>query len=264
MNVVEIAAQGDHGIVSSAWNDRFVLPEYSETGTFARTVIETLVDFFASSNGGTYLDIGANIGLTTIPIARNPAVHCFAFEPEPVNFGFLRRNVARNAPGGIVEFHQVALFDQRGSMSLAIADGNIGDHRLTHGSVAGRNSVTVPTVPLDDFLPRIRGDLAIKVDTQGAEPFVVAGGQEVLARANLLAIEFCPYLMRQLGGDPGILIQTLRGFDQIAIMKGGVAERPAYCGPGEAEMVLRRKLQTAANTDGDYVDVLALRHKSKA
>ena len=112
MKIVEVSAAGDRGIVASSWNDQCVLPEYASTGTFAETVTTALQEFFAK-DGGTFMDIGANIGLTTIPIAQNPLVRCLAFEPEPDNFRFLQRNVARNAPDGKVEFHQVALFHSR-------------------------------------------------------------------------------------------------------------------------------------------------------
>jgi hypothetical protein len=106
--LVEIAAEGDRGIVTSSASDSMVLCEYASTGTFAPKVTEILTKFFGPE-GGTYLDIGANIGLMTIPFARNPRIHCLAFEPEPVNFAMLQQNVARNAPGSSVEFHQIAL-----------------------------------------------------------------------------------------------------------------------------------------------------------
>ena len=210
------------------------------------------------------MDIGANIGLMTIPIARNPLIRCLAFEPEPVNFDFLKRNVARNAPEGNIEFLNVALFHKHDSLSLAIADRNIGDHRLTRESVSGRDTVQVQAVPLDDFLDRIVGPLAVKIDTQGAEPFIIAGGQRVLARAGLLAIEFCPYLMRQLGGDPEIVINLVASFDEAAVMSGGRAETPNFMPPAEAQNILRNKLNTAADSDSDYLDILALRKPDPA
>ena len=261
LKIVEIGAAGDRGVITSAWNDLFVLPEYAETGTFAQTVTSALTDFFGAE-GGTYMDVGANIGLTTIPVARNPRVQCLAFEPEPLNFGFLQRNVARNAPGGLVEFHQVALFNERGSMSLSIADANIGDQRLTKGGVPGRRSIDIPTVPLDDFGARISGKLAIKIDTQGAEPFVIAGGQKVLAKAGLLVMEFCPFLMGQLGGDPDVVIQAMAGFDRIAVMSGGKAETPNFVSTAAAQTILRDKLRTAAASDGDYLDIMAVRSEA--
>ena len=45
--------------------------------------------------------------------------------------------------------------------------------------------IDVRVAPLDDFPDRIEGRLALKVDTQGAEPFVVAGGKGVFAKAGL-------------------------------------------------------------------------------
>ena len=258
LKIVELGVSGDRGIVCSSSNDNSVLPEYAETGTFASTVTATLSAFFGSG-GGTYMDIGANIGLTTIPLARNPLVRCIAFEPEPQNFEFLKRNVARNAPRATVDFQPVALFRSRGTMSLAIADGNIGDHRLTEKGVAGRRSVEIPTMPLDDFLPRVVEPLAIKIDTQGAEPFIIEGGRQVLGRAGLLAIEFCPYLIGQLGGDANLVIDLLSGFDQAAVMSGGKAETPNLVSIAEAQSILRSKLANARATDEDYLDIIAVR-----
>jgi FkbM family methyltransferase len=258
LKILEVGAFGDRGMVTSSWNDQFVLREYAETGTFAPAISSELTKFFGSGDG-TYMDVGANIGLTTIPIARNSRIRCLAFEPEPLNFEFLTRNVDRNAPGHSVEFHQVALFHSRTLMSLAIADTNIGDHRITLESVAGRRSIEIPAVPLDDFLGRVTGPLAIKVDTQGAEPFVVAGGSVVLARAGLLATEFCPYLMRQLGGDPNVVVALMSGFDRVAVMGGGQAEIPNFVGHLEAQSILEHKLRTATDSDGDYLDIIAIR-----
>jgi FkbM family methyltransferase len=259
--LVEIAATGDRGVVASASTDTMVICEYAMTGTFAETVTEVLKNFFAAA-GGTYIDIGANIGLMTIPFARNPLIHCMAFEPDPVNFGFLKRNVARNAPDSSVEFHQIALYHTRASLALALAEGNIGDHRLTINGVPGRRTVEVVALPLDDFLNRVSGPLAVKIDTQGAEPFIIAGGEKVLAQADLLVMEFCPYLMRELGGDPEIPINLVTGFSRVAIMPGGKSVIPEYENPAEAVARLRAKLTTARDTDEDYLDVIAVRGKA--
>lgn len=258
MKVTEIGANGDCGVITSAWNDDTVLPAYALAGTFAPEVMAALTAFFRPA-GGTYIDVGANIGLTTIPIARDPRVRCLAFEPEPGNFGFLQRNVARNVEGGSVQLHQLAVFERRASLSLAIADGNIGDHRVTTGGVANRRSIDIAAVPLDDFIDEVSGPLALKVDTQGAEPFVVAGGSRVFARAGLVAMEFCPYLMRQLGGDPQVVIDLVKGFDRVAVMRGDVAEAPRFLPPAEAQAILQRKVETAMPSDGDYLDILAAR-----
>jgi FkbM family methyltransferase len=235
-----------------------VIVEYAKTGTFAPVVTQTVREFFAPV-GGTYIDIGANIGLMTIPFARDSRIRCLAFEPEPLNFGFLQRNVARNAPESSAELHQMALFHEHSTLSLALADGNIGDHRVTLSGVPGRQIVQVKAVPLDDFVERIQGPLAIKIDTQGAEPFIIAGGHTVFAQAGLLVMEFCPYLMRQLGADPEVAIALIGGFPSVAVMRGGKAETPHYVSGDEAAQTLREKLRTARDTDEDYLDLIARR-----
>lgn len=256
--LVEIAAAGDRGVVASASNDTMVICEYARTGTFAEPTTEVLKNFFASGSG-TYIDIGANIGLMTIPIAQNPRVHCIAFEPEPVNFGLLQRNVARNAPDSSVELHEIALYHTHASLALAIAEGNIGDHRITTNGVPGRATVDIPAMPLDDFIDRISTPLAIKIDTQGAEPFVISGGKQVFAQADLVVMEFCPYLMRQLKGDPEISIDLVTKFEAVAVMRGGKSESPTYESPEKATAKLREKLRTASDTDEDYLDIIAMR-----
>jgi hypothetical protein len=81
----------------------------------------------------------------------------------------------------------------------------------------------------------------------------------VFARAGLVAMEFCPHLMRQLGGDPNIVIDLMAGFDRVAIMSGGKAEALRYTSAGEARSALEHKLRTARDTDEDYLDIVAVR-----
>lgn len=257
LGVAEIGAWGELGLIRSAATDRVVLGFRASAGKAETGIVAAMQDFLAG--GGTYLDIGANIGLTSIPIARNPKVRVVAFEPEPGNFRFLKLNVESNVPDSNVELHQVALFDRPGTLTLVLADDNLGDHRVTLNGVPGRRSIAVQAVPLDDFRDRISTPLAVKIDTQGAEPFVVAGGHGVLSAAGLLAMEFCPYLMRSLGGDPEIVIGFLSGFDRVALAEPSATEIPAFLPVAEAQAALRHKLRTARASDSDYLDIIARR-----
>lgn len=195
----------------------------------------------------------------TVPFAQDPRIRCLAFEPDPTNFRFLERNLARNAPANSAEPHQLALFTERATLSPALAEGNLGDHRLTFAGVPGRRTLEVQAVPLDDVLDRVTPPLAVKMDTQGTEPFIIAGGRRLLAQAGLLAMEFCPYLLRQLGGDPEAPIALVAEFASVAVMRGGKAEPPRYIEAEPAVRLMREKLRTAAPTDQDYLDILALR-----
>jgi hypothetical protein len=60
-------ASGSYGLIRSSLNDGLILPAYARTGVYEPRLAALFCEFFASQGGGTYLDIGANIGLTTIP-----------------------------------------------------------------------------------------------------------------------------------------------------------------------------------------------------
>jgi FkbM family methyltransferase len=259
LGIVEIGAWGNLGLIRSAWNDRGVLTTYARTGDLESRIIDEIIRFF-DNEPGTYIDVGANIGLTTIPIAKNALIRCLAFEPEPDNFRFLKLNVDANVPNHTVEFYQSAVFHTDGVVSLALADGNLGDHRLTMAGVPGRRTIEISAVPLDSVLDRVFGRLCVKIDTQGAEPAVIAGGRQTLSRAGLIAIEFCPYLMRQLSGSPEVVIDLVGSFDQVALLDPGSNAMPVFGSATAAQDALRRMVLTARDSDGDYVDIVARRN----
>lgn len=223
-NVVALRASGKYGIIQSASSDSSVLKHYAKTGTWAERTNSLLQSFFANT-GGNYIDIGANIGLTTIPVAQNPRVHCIAVEPEPENFANLCVNVRENCPFNNVEVRRIAIFAQRQRLSFELSSsGNLGDHRLRLDDKKGRleeekrTTIDVEAIPLDEIAGNLDTPLAVKIDTQGAEPHVVAGGKGTLARAGLIVSEFWPYGMSRLGGCAEDLIRFLRdNFSTLSI-----------------------------------------------
>ncbi|SIT42968.1 Methyltransferase FkbM family [Paraburkholderia ribeironis] len=216
LNVVQLSASGQYGTMTSSSNDLNILKKYAETGRWAPELTKRLKLFFADS-GGTYLDIGANIGMTTIPIAQhNEHVKCYAFEPEPVNYRNLVRNIAENCPASNVETYKLALHEREDMLPFEIADGNLGDHRLhietdlpAKQDEVGRKIIEVRCARLDDLPIELTGPVFVKIDTQGAEPFVFAGGRRTLARADAILVEWSPYHMARLGGDPNLVLRFL-------------------------------------------------------
>ena len=76
---------------------------------------------------GTYIDIGANIGTTTIPFAlQAPNWSFLAFEPDPGNFMRLRINLIRNRIEH-VRAYNLALADKPGNLTLIQDPANYGD-----------------------------------------------------------------------------------------------------------------------------------------
>ena len=102
----KIRAKGEYGDISGFIDDMQIFGLYVRDGVWSAHINAIFVDYFSNRTCGTFLDIGANIGLTTIPVARNRHICCHAFEPDPDNFELLQENVRHNV-GGNVRLHNV-------------------------------------------------------------------------------------------------------------------------------------------------------------
>lgn len=274
LNVVQLSASGQYGTMASSSNDLSILRKYAETGRWAPEVSERLKVFFAGC-GGTYLDIGANIGMTTIPIAQhNDQVKCYAFEPEPINYRNLVRNIAENCPSSNVKTYQLALHEREEVLPFEIADGNLGDHRLhietgllAKQNEVGRKIIEVCCVRLDDLPIELTGPVFAKIDTQGAEPFVFAGGRQTLARADTILVEWSPYHMARLGGDPNVVLSFLEEHFNYGQIEEADAKAGQQGESGQMKEITARLQSTITRWRDDpfsYVDVIATRMPSIA
>ena len=60
---------------------------------------DKVISFIAeriSNADGLFLDIGANLGVFSLALGRLTGIRALAFEPEPLNFLYLKDNIARN------------------------------------------------------------------------------------------------------------------------------------------------------------------------
>jgi FkbM family methyltransferase len=261
---LQLSANGEYGLVQSAVNDGFLLSAYAKNGVYEPRMASLFGRFFAEHGGGTYLDIGANIGLTTLPVARDPRVHCLAFEADPTNAKHLAANVKRNCPHDNVRVHEIAVFCHSAMVNLARHRWNLGDHRLSLGDeTTARQIVTVAAAPLDQYLDQLTGAVAAKIDVQGAEPLVVKGGRDVLSRVELLVIEFCPGAMRTLGGNPQVVLDYLSMFNRLAVCAARENDvpvfRPAHEGLAELGQFLATADRAGRAGETAYRDVFAVR-----
>lgn len=157
----------------------------------------------------TVIDVGANIGLSTIVLART-AAHVIAYEPSPPNVAFLRRNLELNGITN-VDVRAAAASSELGTLRFHIAQFGAGSHVVAAGHVAGGtiSTVDVPAIPLDgEGLPRIT---FIKIDAEGHEPDVLAGARALLARDRpLIYTEMNIWCLSAFAGhSPGALVRTL-------------------------------------------------------
>lgn len=218
LKVSTLEIQGRNGTMTGAVQD-YVFGQYIGDGVWSHAICETVRRIFGATSGGTFIDIGAHIGLILVPIAQNPSVACLGFEADPRNFVLLQRNVERNCEAGRVELFNVALFDRSGTVDFELSSDNFGDHRVRNRNAAPsdrfredeRRVISVDAKRLDSLVDAtsLHTPLVVKIDTQGAEQHIYAGGQAVLARAAVLILEFWVYGLERMGGKPESLIRAL-------------------------------------------------------
>lgn len=226
--ISKLESIGNYGPIVSSPLDRVVFGTYATTGWWARNSNELIAAEFVGRSG-TYLDIGANIGLTLIPLLSRTDVRCIGVEPDPTNYTNLQINVGRNSDRKDVELHNVALFNKPATLDFELAENNLGDHRLrTMASSDGifgevdRRVISVPGLPLDELIPNTpAGHFVIKLDTQGAEPFVIEGGIRTFQAAHMLLLEFSPYHLKRLGGNPEVILDLIEASFQTGCIATG-------------------------------------------
>jgi FkbM family methyltransferase len=162
-------------------------------------------------SNGTMIDIGANVGLTSVTRAvLGDADVVYAAEAAPDNFACLVRAVVDNGVRGIVLPDHVAISDHDGTATLRLS-GSIGGHAL----ISGAAGIDVPTMRLDTWVGKLRIDVDavryVKIDTQGHEAHVLAGAPELLSRPGIVwELEFSPRHLQKAGREPAALIAHMQ------------------------------------------------------
>ncbi len=181
--------------------------------------------------GDVYIDVGANIGLFTLIAAHRVGKegHVYAFEPTPTSYKRLMENVHLNHFSNVTAY-QIALSDTSGQVAMTVSlDGYDGRNSIatpTGGKKFSRELVRTTT--LDQFVQEqnLTGNLTmIKVDVEGWEKHVLAGGKKCLSasEAPILQVEFAEEALKSAGSSSKELYQDLTGlgyrlfiFDEIA------------------------------------------------
>lgn len=144
--------------------------------------------------GGTFVDIGANIGQHSLFAATvaGPKGHVISFEPIPRLATQIRASAALNNLSDTIVVHEIAASDQAGMATFRIRPGNIGGSGL-HSHDASHEEIYVSTSPADTLLAeQCRIDL-IKIDTEGHELHALRGLTRMLAQFHpALIVEFSP------------------------------------------------------------------------
>ena len=183
---------GRHGPTLVNLQDVYVgnaIATYGEYGELEFDFMRKLIQ-----PGRDAVEVGANMGSHTVPLAREVAAHgrrLLAVEPQPVVFQNMCANVALNR---LLNVHteNCACADSPGWLSFDTPDytatGNFGGVSMQAPAVprAGmqrvQNVQNVRSVPLDDLLDETWSVGFLKIDVEGFEQQVLQGARNTIAR----------------------------------------------------------------------------------
>jgi FkbM family methyltransferase len=208
------------GVVDAEWNFLHGASKEDVTEDYIKSQLQP---------GDTFVDVGANVGYFTL-LASTLGARVVAYEPTPSVFTRLRENVDLNG------FHHAqlvnaAVMDKPGTLSLHLS-GDDPEANSLFGDDA--QSVQVPAVTLDDDLASrdIQHVDLLKIDAEGAEPFVLDGATRLLSspKPPAIIVEVNAFTLKCAGLHPSDILSRLEAHDyQHTEIESGLY-KGMYCG----------------------------------
>ncbi|MEL6652985.1 MAG: FkbM family methyltransferase [Bacteroidota bacterium] len=157
--------------------------------------------------GWTVLDIGANVGYYSIPMAQGLASlggTLYAFEPLSQNFEALSRSVTHNQLSNL-HLHKIGLGEKSEQLNIALTEGGeTGNAVITNQALIDEKGFvpkeSIQVESLDEIAPDLGLDRCdfIKVDIEGAEIFFLRGAKALITKHRpVIYGEFNSYFMRK-------------------------------------------------------------------
>ena len=199
MNKLNVAppyclVQSRHGWMLANLNDIYMgaaIATYGECNELELAVLLALAEF-----PGTVVEVGANMGIHTVPLARalqQKGRQLVAFEPQPIVFQQLCANLAVNGLMNVTAW-PFACGEEKGVVTFPRPDyrktGNFGGISMSSAAPVAENAcVLAPCIRLDDMLQHERIGL-LKIDVEGFELRVLKGSCALIQRSRpLLYVE---------------------------------------------------------------------------
>lgn len=158
--------------------------------------LQFLQSYFKNNQGGTALDVGANIGNYTKNVLKfNPTAKVIGFEPHPITYKKLQKNIVSDNFKAI----NAAAGESEGLLSLYDYEDRDGSSHASlykdvieniHQGRAIEHKVNV--IALGDYIEsnNIQNVILLKIDTEGNELNVLKGVKKQLDEGRISAIHF--------------------------------------------------------------------------
>jgi FkbM family methyltransferase len=194
---------------SGSWFDRELIAGRAHNPIVLEVLVECL------TRGGTFLDVGANIGYFSLLAARMEGVRVFAFEPSPRELARLYRNIALNARSNITVLpYGLAEDDGVRCLNLALeSDYGMNSVIDLAGFTKCASRLDCRFVRLGSILSEsvLRDVRVCKIDVEGGEMSVLRGMSAVmpLLRQAVFVVEISPEFLARAGCAPRDIYEFL-------------------------------------------------------
>jgi len=143
---------------------------------------------FLPVKGKQVVDIGANIGDSSIYFALKGAEKVIALEPSPKNFESAKINIKLNNLGEKINLIQAGCSSKKGTTKVNKDEGG-ARYSLQHND---SSSVSVPVITLHDILQLVDGkECVLKMDCEGCEyETILSSSKETLQKFSHIQVEY--------------------------------------------------------------------------
>jgi len=174
---------------------------------YMRTALEFLTARSITTAGRTFVDVGANIGTSTLDaLLHFGFARAISFEPDRHNFRLLRMNLLLNDLEDRADTYLMALSDRDGTIGIERNPGHNADTRIVTpaGDDGGPAFEAVPCARFDTLVESGTIDLAqigmLWIDAQGHDSHVLAGAATATAAGIPTVVEYWPDELAAAGG----------------------------------------------------------------
>lgn len=210
--------------------------------------------------GDVVIDAGANIGIYTLVATKLVGNYgkVYSFEPEPITFDNIKRNVIENACENVILTNK-AVSSKTGKAKLSTWSRSKTaktTNYLSNEENDLEDYVIVETVSLDDFFEnKLKKINIVKIDIEGSEFEALKGMKNIIEQNSEIKIflEFNPFTLNRAGVDIPEFVDYLMGFNFVL---NNIDEEKKELQPVDKNWLL----EYAENkNDGHYTNLLCIK-----
>lgn len=215
----------EEGVVLGSFEDKNYLMNCQPGNLIETTIyldkiweghLAKIMSLYLDGSNGIMIDVGANIGANTIPLAvKHSQIRFYCYEPHPEIFSRFKNNIKLNNLKNIEPVNSAISNSSEKSLNFFAQKSaeNMGRSSLKLNSdIKEHDEITVPAISIDDnFTDSNNPVLLMKIDTQGTE-------LEVLQSAEKTIEKFRPVILFELedryftDGERNAAKKTLKEF----------------------------------------------------